>query len=342
MAGEITVGGNILASHTGVEGAGSLTLGNTVAPASSYMFRNKIINGNFDIWQRGTSQTSTGWQSADRWRLNLISSGSTTLSQQAFDLGQTEVPGNPKYYARLEVTTDSSSSENINLRISIEDVNTLAGKTATLSFWAKADSDKDIVSEFYQVFGTDGSDAVAYIGNTTHNLTTSWKKFTATVLIPSISEKIVGSVNNYLGLYLYLSVGTDKDDRTNSLGNQSGTFDIAQVQLEEGPVATPFEHRPISVEETLCRRYFQYFPFGVDWDGNRWSAGAAPFPVIMRTTPTIVNVAYPYYRNNINTTVGVVGFSALELSNSYCGYQFYSETAGRAYTWGYVHLDAEL
>ena len=49
MSGEITVGGNILASHTGIDGAGSLTLGNTVVPASSYMFRNKIINGNFQI-----------------------------------------------------------------------------------------------------------------------------------------------------------------------------------------------------------------------------------------------------------------------------------------------------
>ena len=98
----------------------------------------------------------------------------------------------------------------------------------------------------------------------------------------------------------------------------------------------------VSLEEQLCRRYFQYFPFGVDWDGNRWGAGAAPFPVIMRVTPTIVNVSYPTYRNNINTTSGVVGFSTLLLSNSFCGYQFYSETAARAFAWGYAHLSAEL
>ena len=130
----------------------SLTLGNTVAPASSNMFRNKIINGNFDIWQRGTSQTTSGWGSVDRWRLNLVSSGDATLSQQSFDVGQTEVPGNPWYYVRVESTTNSSSEEKISIRQSIEDVGTLAGQTATLSFWAKADSNKNISTEFFQIF----------------------------------------------------------------------------------------------------------------------------------------------------------------------------------------------
>ena len=32
--------------------------------------------------------------------------------------------------------------------------------------------------------------------------------------------------------------------------------DFAYAQLEPGPVATPFEHRPISTELALCQRYY--------------------------------------------------------------------------------------
>ena len=261
MAGEITVGGNILASHTGVEGAGSLTLGNTVAPAYSHTFRNKIINGNFDIWQRGTSQThgGGGYGCVDRWRPGR-SNSTIEVYQQSFNLGQTEVPGNPKYYVREVVTSVSGSGSQAILQHRIEDVSTLSGKTATLSFWAKADETKNIATDFFQNFGTGGtpSSTVYGIGSTTHNLTTSWQKFTTTFSIPSMSGKIIGTDrNHFAGINFWLEAGSDWDDRTNSLGQQSGTFDIAQVQLEEGPVATPFEQRPYDLELSLCQRYYQ-------------------------------------------------------------------------------------
>lgn len=63
-------------------------------------FRNKIINGDFDIWQRGVSQTSSGYGSADRWR-NTHAGSTKTTSRQAFTFGQTDVPGNPTYYMRM-------------------------------------------------------------------------------------------------------------------------------------------------------------------------------------------------------------------------------------------------
>ena len=71
---------------------------------SAMMFRNKLINGNFEIWQRATSQTSAGYGSADRWDNTHI--GSTkTASRQSFTNGQTDVPGNPKYFHRTVVTS---------------------------------------------------------------------------------------------------------------------------------------------------------------------------------------------------------------------------------------------
>jgi hypothetical protein len=142
----------------------------------------------------------------------------------------------------------------------IEGVSTLAGQTVTLSFWAKADSNKSIATEFVHNFGTGGSPSTAITGIqvVTHNLTASWQKFTATVAIPSISGKTIGSDNNdYISFAFWFDAGSDYNSRTNLLGQQSGTFDIAQVQLEEGTVATPFEHRPIGVELSLCQRYFE-------------------------------------------------------------------------------------
>ena len=262
-------------------------------PTSVLSFRNKIINGNFDIWQRGTSQTTSDYGSVDRWRPTHF--GSTkTASQQAFTLGQTDVPGNPKYYLRHVVSSVAGSGNFCLIIHKIEGVTTLAGQTATLSFWAKADSNKNIATEFLQYFGTGGSPSalVNTIGVTTHNLTTSWQKFTATVAVPSISGKTLGSNgDDRLELNFWFETGSDFSSRTNSLGNQSGTFDIAQVQLEEGPVATEFEHRSIGAELSLCQRYFQQgsltaFPTVIG-SNSTYFATNFRFATSMRATPSI-------------------------------------------------------
>jgi hypothetical protein len=221
------------------------------------MFRNKLINGGFDVWQRGTSQTTSGYGSDDRW--NNVHSGSTkTASRQTFTLGQTDVPGNPTYFARTVVASVAGVNNIVIKQHRIENVSTLAGQTATLSFWAKADASKNIAVEFQQDFGTGGSPSAAVntIGVNTCALSTTWRYFTVTVNIPSISGKVLGSDNNSnLQLNFWFDAGSSFNSRTNSLGQQSGTFDIANVQLEAGAQATPFEQRPIGTELNLCQRY---------------------------------------------------------------------------------------
>ena len=119
-------------------------------------FRNKIINGDFDIWQRATSQTTSGYGSDDHWR-NIHYGSTKTTSRQTFTVGQTDVPGNPKYYKRTVVTTGSGAGDFASILTKVEDVRTLSGKTATLTFYAKADSPKNIAVEVSQIFGTGGS-----------------------------------------------------------------------------------------------------------------------------------------------------------------------------------------
>jgi hypothetical protein len=228
---------------------------------SPLVFRNKLINGGFDIWQRGTSQTTSGYGSDDRWG-NENTGSTKTASRQTFTLGQTDVPGSPKFWSRTVVTTSAGASNFCNKIQRVESVLTLAGQTATLSFWAKADASKNIAVEFVQWFGLGGSPSsiVSGIGVTTCALTTSWQKFVVTVNVPSITGKTLGTdLGDFLAAVFWFDAGSTFNSRTNSLGQQSGTFDISNVQLEAGSVATPFEQRPVGTELVLCQRYLAYF-----------------------------------------------------------------------------------
>jgi len=298
-------------------------LGNT-----GLMFRNKIINGNFGIWQRGTSQTDNGYGSDDRW-LNQNVGSTKTHSRQAFALGQTEVPGNPEYFSRTVVSSVVGASNIVRKIQKVEGVRTFAGQTATLSFWARADAPKNMAIEFYQNFGTGGSPSapVTGIGVTTIALTTAWKYYTVTVDIPSIAGKTLGTDgNNMLEIFFYFDAGSNYNSRTNSLGQQSGTFDIAQVQLEAGPVATPFEHRPYGLELSLCQRYYQqifqarYRPIGLfRGSGSTAEMNFMPFPVPMRaaTTTTISSTGITYWTAlNTSTRSTVSGSWTLQSNGS--------------------------
>jgi len=223
--------------------------------AVSMLRKNAIINGNFDVWQRGVTQSVTGYGSDDRWN-NAQTGSSKVHTRQAFTVGQTDVPNEPTYYSRTVVTTGSAASNYVIKKYRMEDVRTFAGKTITLSFYAKADASKDIATEFVQNFGAGGSAGVTAIDVTTHSLTTSWQKFTVTVTMPSISGKTLDT-STYIDINFWLEAGSNYDARTNTLGNQSGTFEIAQVQLEEGTVATAFEYRSYGEELALCQRYFE-------------------------------------------------------------------------------------
>jgi hypothetical protein len=221
-------------------------------------FRNAIINGNFDIWQRGTSFTGSGY-GADRWIFSH--SGTTkTATRQSFTLGQTAVPGEPQYFCRHVVSSVAGAGNFCILRQYIESVRTFADRQVTVSFWANADASRPIAVELIQNFGSGGSPSttVTGIGTTKVTLSTGWQKITVTATIPSISGKTIGSNDNdWLGLFIWFDAGSNFNSRTDSLGHQSGTFNIAQVQVEAGPVATPFERRPIGTELALCQRYFE-------------------------------------------------------------------------------------
>jgi hypothetical protein len=209
--------------------------------------RNCIINGNFDIWQRGTTSTVTTAGSnylTDRYIWNT-SGNTTTVSRQAFTVGQTDVPYEPTYFHRIQIT--AAISAQLSLEQRIEDVRTLAGRTATLSFYAKGAAGFTLNYSVAQNFGTGGSPSSGVsVGSGTVSLTTSWQKFTITFNVPSISGKTLGTNNDH-----FLQVVWQMP------ASATNTFDLAQVQLEAGTVATPFERRSYGQELALCQRYYE-------------------------------------------------------------------------------------
>lgn len=293
-------------------------------------FRNAIINGNFDHWQRGTSFTANAY-GADRW-INLVIGTAATQSRQAFTLGQTDVPNEPEYFCRTVVSSVAGAGNLALLGQRIEGVRSFAGQTVTLSFWAKADAAKNIAVEFGQIFGFGGSPstAVTGIGVTTLALTTAWQKFTVTVAVPSISGKTLGTSNaDYLYMFLWFDAGSDWDARTNSLGQQSGTFDIAQVQLEAGSVATPFERRPVGTELALCQRYYQVGAHNWSLYGLAGWGYTVPlsFRTDMRAIPSISQTVSGLV-NMASTGIAALGSSgaALEGQLSAAGNSFYASS----------------
>jgi hypothetical protein len=243
-------------------------------------YRNKLINGNFDIWQRGTSLSAgTGAPLlADRW---IDGAGGTTVapSRQTFTLGQTDVPGEPSYFHRSVVASSAGANNFAQLVQRIESARTLAGQYATVSFWIKADSVKTVAVEFSRSYGTGGSPSAAEtgIGASKFAVTSTWQKITTSVLIPSISGKTLGTNgDDYLALNLWFDAGSTYNTRTNSLGQQSGTFDVAQIQVEAGTYATQFEYRPPSIELQMCQRYYM-----------RWkSDGSSPLQLAVTSGAT--------------------------------------------------------
>jgi hypothetical protein len=196
------------------------------------------------------------------------------------------------------------------VRQKIESVRTLAGKAVTVSFWAKADANKPITVEFIQNFGTGGSPSAEVNGGTDTSLrskisiTTTWTKYTFTTTLPSMSGKTLGSIgNNFLGVVFWFDAGSSFNTRTDTLGHQSGTFDIAQVQVEEGSVATPFEQRPVATELAMCLRYYELLAYPSFY-----------FP--STTTSTMYIPAYYQVQKRVTPTVGLPSSTNAAFNNA--------------------------
>lgn len=289
---------------------------NTAASVSNFGFKNYIINGNFDVWQYGVSQTTSGYGSDDRW-FN-VNTGSTKTHSQIACTDTERALFNASYFSRTVVSSVAEAYHSVQKFQRIENVTKLAGKTITLSFWAKADSNKNIAIDFGQAFGSGGAPSAVVVGIGAQKiaLTTTWQKKSITVTLPNIIGKTIGTDGVHTSstyIDFWFDAGSNSNSRTANLGQQSGTFDIAQVQLEEGSVATPFEQRPIGLELSLCQRYYevQYVnQVGGYYVGNQ-ALDSINWYVLKRVAPTIAfsGINYSACNSLIVNSVSIYSFT---------------------------------
>jgi len=271
------------------------------AAASPYVLKNRIINGDFQVWQRATSATFSSdnvYNTADRWQTSMYASGfalgTRTVSRQEFTTGSS--PNGSRYFFQMAPNSAADSLYTY-MQQPIEDVTQFSNVYVTLSYWASVSSGTiSVTSVFRQVFGTGGSPSSA-VDTSFPSVTidTTWKKYSVTVLLPSISGKTLGTNNNSNGL-LYLL------ETTNLNG---ATYRVSQVQLEIGTSATPFERRTYGQELANCYRYFEmvYATYGTWISGSSlriWGSFAVP----KRTRPSAIMYATTTYAEqyNINAT----------------------------------------
>jgi hypothetical protein len=276
--------------------------------------KNKIINGDFGIWQRGTTFNSiaTGTYTADRWSGAFIN-GTCNVTQQAFTAGTAPVAGyESQYFLRFARTSTAGTADFFNQKI--EDVRTFAGQTATISFWAKCStaSANGIIFYLSQNFGSGGSSAIDISpSTTTGSVTTSWTRYSASFTVPSIAGKTIGA-SNFLAMVFQFPTAH---------GNVS--FDIWGVQVEYGSKATPFETATGTIQGELgaCQFYYErvggtdvYATFGT---GIGQSATAVriitPYKVTKRVTPTAID--FSTLQVNDGTTIIAVTSVTLAASS---------------------------
>ena len=207
--------------------------------------KNLIINGDMRLAQRGTSHTTEGYGSLDRYYFAL-SGGTATMSQQTLSTSDRNSLGFENY---LRVAA-SAGNNNLGIYQHIEGINCrhLINKKATLSFYAKGTNPNGgsflIKPLWYNTSSGGGDEDTAQ----SLTITSSWVKYSMTFDIPIPANTTINNTA-YLAMMILQPAS---DTSTNAW-----ELNVTGLQLEAGSTATDFEHRSYGEEMTLCHRYYQ-------------------------------------------------------------------------------------
>ena len=270
--------------------AAAITVNNTdgtcTANITNKPNRNLIINGAMQVAQRGTSSTSGGYQTVDRFL--LVSSGTDeALTQAQVDVASGTTPYTLGFRKAFKATNGNQTSGagaadlvRFNYAIEAQDLATSgwnytsSSSYITLSFWIKSSVAQNF---FFRLQSQDGT-SQGYVMETGSLSADTWTKIIKTIpgnsniqidnnveqgmkfeFVPFRGTNTTGT--RPLNAWAAFDSATTTPDSTSTwYTTNDATFEITGVQLEVGSVATDFEHRSFAQELELCKRYYQQFP----------------------------------------------------------------------------------
>jgi hypothetical protein len=256
-------------------------------PQSGSGFRNKLINGNFDFWQRGTTfgfrnpTSEPDRYTADRWK--LVNTGGSTADRLGVEvnrvaLGVGDLRTSNVYSPHgLEFSIGTGgfgATSETYLFQRIEGVEQFPNGYATVSFYARSTvSNAKLGVAFRRDWGGGTAPDYATTGVEKNsqknsgfvmNVPTTWTRFSHTFALPDARGGLTGS-NGTDGpeIKFYIRAGSDLvgEDVVEEIdGNLAGVNNykiyVAQVQFEYGQDATPFELNDPTSEFNRCLRYY--------------------------------------------------------------------------------------
>jgi len=306
--------------------------------------RNFIINGGMDIWQRGTSiaLTSANTYTADRFIASANTSGAATLSRQA--TGDTTNLPFVQYCARFQRNAGNTATGIHFFNQPIETINSipLAGKTVTVSFYARAGANYSAASNALNVSlrsgtGTDQNYLAAWTGDvqvasTTATLTTTWQRFQFTGTIGATATELTLP-------FTYTPTGT---------AGANDYYEVTGIQLEVGSIATQFSRAGATIQGELaaCQRYYwrENLDTFVGSATNGFSTTTTNFtlatrnPVAMRVGATSVDFSALRIVDTSNTAYSISNVTLLSVNTNKTLSTEVNATisGGTAGRWGYL------
>jgi hypothetical protein len=252
--------------------------------------RNVVHNGEFLVQQRGVGAFTGVAYTADRWLQAPITSACSTTLTALSDADRTAIGDEAALWTHQSVVTGSAGAgDHVVLNHRLESAKRYAGKSITVSFWAKAASGTPSIGVgASQNFGAGGSpSAEVDINATAVALSTTWTRYSVTIALPSTSGKTMGTTagTDYTGIRFWYSSGATNNTLAGGIGVQSPTVSLWGVQAEVGTVATTFEKKSYGQHLADCQRFFFAITTWIATIGTYVTTFA--FPVTMRTSPAV-------------------------------------------------------